>query len=207
MVDSVFFDSDGDGLPDTSASPAGRPRQSRMLIYRGVLAVEVARAEDAAKAFLAQVEAWGGYLQSQSGTRLSVRLPAEHFDAAFASVKGTGRVLNEQRSASDVTEEFVDLGIRLDNAKRSRERLIELLQKADKVEDMLKIENELRRLTEEIERMEGRMKFLRDQVAMATLDIEFRSVADAPPPPPHRRRPSRFSWINTVGASQLMERF
>ena len=55
--------------------------------------------------------------------------------------------------------------------------------------------------------MEGRMKFLRDQVAMATLDIEFRSVAEAPPPPPHRRRPSRFRWINQVGAANLMERF
>ena len=74
-------------------------------------------------------------------------------------------------------------------------------------EDGQAIETELRRLTEEIERMEGRAKFLRDQVAMATLDIEFRAVAEAPPPPPHRRQPSRFSWINLVGASNLMERF
>ena len=118
-----------------------------------------------------------------------------------------GRVLAEQRQAEDVTEEFVDLGIRIDNARKARDRLLEILQKAEKVEDILKVEAEVRRLTDEIERMEGRKKLLADQVAMATLQATFvAKVEPAPPPPPRRSRQlSPFDWINETGPETLLE--
>ena len=108
------------------------------------------------------------------------------------------------RQAEDVTEEFVYLGIRIDNARKSRDRLLAVLQKADKVEDILKVEAELRRLTEEIERMEGRTKFLADQVALSTLSATFQAMADAPVKK-GARQPSRFPWINRIGAERVVE--
>lgn len=200
----TFEDTSGDGLPDRLASP--EPKKVRMLIYSGQVRVEVARAEDSAKAFLAKIEAWGGFLQQQTGTTVTVRVPAKHFDEAFAAVRDAGRVLSESRKAKDVTEEFVDLGIRVDNARRSRDRLLEVLKLAKEVEDILRVEKELRRLTEEIERMEGRLKFLRDQVTLSTLQAQFQSVAEAPAIR-HRRQRSRFGWINHIGADALMEGF
>lgn len=179
----------------------------RLLIQRGQVQVEVVRPEDSARDFLAKVKAAGGYLQQQAGATLTVRLPAAEFDAMFAAVKAMGRVLAEQRQADDVTEEFVDLGIRIDNARKARDRLLEILQKAEKVEDILKVEAEVRRLTDEIERMEGRKKFLADQVAMATLQATFvAKVEPAPPPPPKRSRQlSPFDWINETGPETLLE--
>lgn len=203
-LQAKLVDTTGDGLPDQLATGTARP--DRMLIYSGQVLVEVARAEDAAKDFLAKIEAWGGFLQQQSGTDLTVRLPAKHFDSAFAAAREAGRVLSEARRANDVTEEFVDLGIRVDNARRSRDRLIEILKLATEVEDILRVEKELRRLTEEIERMEGRLKFLRDQVSMATLRVQFQSIATAPPVR-HQRQRSRFGWINRIGSSNVMEGF
>ena len=158
--------------------------EERMLIQRGRVQVEVAQPEESARRFLAAIGEWGGHLQSQQSNEYTVRLPAARFEAAFAWLRAAGRVLDESRQADDVTEEFVDLGIRIDNARKGRDRLLEILQKADRVEDILKIEAELRRLTEEIERMEGRRKFLADQVAMATLTGVFeRSQASLPPQP------------------------
>ncbi|MFY9343521.1 MAG: DUF4349 domain-containing protein [Planctomycetota bacterium] len=180
--------------------------QDRLLIQEGEIRIEVARPEDVARDLLAQVTAWGGYLQRQNGSTIVVRLPAAKFDDAFAAVRAAGRVLAESRRAQDVTEEFVDLGIRLDNAKKARDRLLAILQQADKVEDILKVEVELRRLTEEIERMEGRRKFLGDQVAMATLAIVLQRKAE-PPPARRSRQWSRFEWINRVGAESMMEDF
>ncbi len=192
----------------TAGDPGGDAprRRDRMRVYSGELRVEVPRAEDAGREFLAKIESWGGYLQSQTGTALTVRVPAAHFDEAFEVARSAGRVLAENRRAADVTEEYVDLGIRADNARKSRTRLLAILEKAEKVEDILKIESELRRLTEELERMEGRLKFLADQVAMSTLTAEFRSLEQAPPPV-RKRRWSRFGWINRVGANTLMEAF
>ena len=191
---------------EASESPVP-PKAERLLIQRGAIHIEVARPEDAQRAFVAKVQEWGGYLQNQAGTTLTVRLPAAKFDEAFALARSSGRVLTESREADDVTEEYVDLGIRLDNAKKSRDRLLEILQKADKVEDILKVEAELRRLTEEIERMEGRRKFLADRVAMATLTIGFHAAAEAPAPAKRARQHSRFDWINRVGAESMLGDF
>ena len=181
----------------------GSRGKERMLVHRGDVRVEVARPEEAMAGFRDQVVAWGGHLQSQTDHTLVVRVPVQHFEAAFSLVKQAGRVLSELRQAEDVTEEFVDLGIRLDNARKSRDRLLEILQKADKVEDILKIEAELRRLTEEIERMEGRKKFLADQVALSTLSATFQALADAPVKK-GRGQASRFPWINQIGADRLV---
>lgn len=190
-------------VESAATSHPTQPAAQRLLIQKGDVTVEVARPDDVAREFQAKVVAWGGFLQQQYGSSLVLRLPAERFEEAFAAAKVLGRVLAESRAADDVTEEFVDLGIRLDNAKKSRDRLLEILQKADKVEDILRVETELRRLTEEIERMEGRIKFLRDQVAMATLRVTLKATS-APPPPKRSRQRSRFHWVNQVGAEQML---
>ena len=194
-------DASGTAPTETTSPPAVQ----RLLVQKGDVRVEVARPDDVAREFQAKVTDWGGFLQQQSGNNMVLRLPAARFEEAFAAAKALGRVLGESRSADDVTEEFLDLGIRLDNAKKSRDRLLEILQKAEKIEDILRVETELRRLTEEIERMEGRIKFLRDQVAMATLRLTLQPTSEPPPPPKRARQRSRFDWINRVGAEQMMQ--
>ena len=63
-------------------------------------------------------------------------------------------------------------------------------------------------VTEEIERMEGEQRFLADQVAMSTIAATFRSTVAAPPPTrPRRREPSRFDWLESIGAERVMEGF
>lgn len=190
----------------TSGQVQASAPAERLLVQRGEVQLEVARPEESMARFLGAVKEWGGYLQSQTGQQVTVRLPAKHFDEAFVQLRGYGRVLGESREATDVTEEFTDLGIRIDNARKSLDRLREILQKADKVEDILRIEEQMRRLTEEIERMEGRRKLLADQVVMATLRASFQAVAEAPPVK-RSRQPSRFGWINAVGAERLMGDF
>lgn len=202
---------------DEDAAPAEASRwrseekrgkaEERLLIQRGELQIEVPRPDDAMRAFVAAAQQHGGHLQNQTGSRVVVRVPAAKFDELFEFARGQGRVLAESRSADDVTEEFVDLGIRLDNARKARERLTEILQKADKVEDILRVEAELRRLTDEIERMEGRRKFLADQVAMATLTVRYDATREAPPPPRRQKQPSRFWWVNRIDVDAMRRDF
>lgn len=201
-----------DEVRDDAGATADRNRTDaagaveRMLVQRGQLRLEVARPAEALREFVARVAECGGFLQSQQGNTVVVRVPAPRFDELYAAGKAMGRVLAESREASDVTEEFLDLGIRIDNARKARDRLLAVLAQAQRVEDILKIEAELRRLTEEIERMEGRRKFLADQVAMATLQVGF--VAPTEPPPSQRRRAkSRFPWLDRVGPEAVMGGF
>lgn len=189
-----------------AAAPDAGTAVDRMLVYRGQIRVEVSKPDDVMASFRAQVAAWGGHLQRQTNRTVVVRVPSKRFEEAFAWVRSSGRVLSEVRETDDVTEEFIDLGIRLDTARKARERLLEVLKKAEKVEDVLKVEAELRRLTDEIERMEGRRKLLADQVDMSTLEATFQPLTEVPVAK-RSRQPSRFAWINRIGAERVMEDF
>jgi len=177
----------------------------RLIIYTAGLRVRVSNLESAKKKYVALVASVGGYLQSQEDQTLTCRVPAGSFDDAVGQIRDYGIVLKESINAQDITREFLDLEIRLDNAVKSRERLLELLQKADKVADLLAVEKELKRLTEEIERFKGQLRYFRDQVAFSTISVTFNG-------PPSANRPqervySRFSWINQIGVDYVLQQF
>lgn len=189
----------------TVADPdAGEAAADRLMVHRGRLGVAVARVDEAIEQFLAQVQSWGGYLAQRVNASVTCRVPAARFHEAVTMLRGYGRVTHESIEAQDVTKQHMDLALRLDNARRARERLLALLEKAAVVKDVLEIENALRRLTEEIERMEGELKFLDDQVAMATLTAEFQAVSL---PGGQRQAASRFAWINQVGVEHVRRAF
>ena len=100
----------------------------------------------------------------------NLRLPAAQLDAAIAELKTLGRVESESQSGQDVTAQYVDLEARLSNARKTEQRLIDLLQqRTGKLSDVLEVETELSRVREEIERMEGERRLLSKQVEYATL--------------------------------------
>ena len=82
--------------------------------------------------------------------------------------------------AVDATREFQDLRIRLDTAEKALQRLVDLLEKAGNVEEVLLIEKEIHRLTEEVERLKGTLRHLADRIAFSTIEVEFRSSASEP---------------------------
>jgi hypothetical protein len=182
------------------------PAQERLVVYTGNLRLDVPRPEESVARLVARTAELGGHLSQQTDATVTVRVPSKHFDTLFAELRGYGRVLAESRQANDVTAEFTDLGIRLENARKGRERLLALLERAEKMEDILKIEEQLRRLSEEIERIEGQKRLLADQIAMATLTAQFRATA-AQAPTTKRRGPSRFPWVNAMGPEIMRREF
>ena len=87
--------------------------------------------------------------------------------------KTSNRLIVETISGQDVTEEFVDIETRLKTKKEVEKRYIEFLSRAKNIEEILKIENELRVIREEIEAKEGRLKFLNDRVAYSTINLNI----------------------------------
>jgi hypothetical protein len=130
---------------------------------------------------LARVEAigreLGGFLAKRDDRSIVIRVPAAAFDEAVKRVETVGDMLHRNVAAEDVTEEFRDLEIRLKSARAVQARLTELLSKAVKVEESIAIEKELDRVSGEIERVEGRMKYLRDRAAFSTITVRFEPKA------------------------------
>lgn len=113
----------------------------------------------------------GGKDQIRQAT-LEIKIPSAKYDEAVSSLSAIGKVETVNSSAQDVGEEYVDISARVTNAKRLEERLINLLaNRTGKLDEVLRVERELARVREEIERYEGRLRYLSSRAAMSTLSI------------------------------------
>lgn len=158
-----------------------------MVIRIGQAFIEVDKVDPAilkVRQLAAQV---GGYItnSSISGGRDQIRqatfelkIPAPKYDEAVGLLSTIGKVETVSSTAQDVGEEFVDVTARVTNSKRLEERLISLLaNRTGKLDEVLRVERELARVREEIERYEGRLRYLSARVAMSTLTITVHEPA------------------------------
>jgi len=186
-----------DGASEGSASPEKSPpdvetQQARMIIYTAQLGLLVFKVEEKLDEAAAMGKEHGGWIQQSTSSSLTIRVPAEKFEALLEGLQDLGDVSHKNVVGNDVTEEFFDLQIRMKNAMVLRDRFIALLAQAKSVEASIAIEKELARLTEQIERMKGRSRFLRDQSAYSTITIDFQPKQASVRP---GRIPLPFDWL------------
>jgi predicted nucleic acid-binding Zn-ribbon protein len=117
-------------------------------------------------------------------------------------IEKLGDVLNRNVVAEDVTEQYMDAEVRLKNARAVRDRLQQLLEKATKVEDSLAIEKELTRIGNEIETLEGKLKYLRDRAQYSTITVRFQPKASDTVKPSVRLP---VDWLNQLGLGRLLD--
>jgi hypothetical protein len=167
--------------PSQSAAIASARLNPTMLIRNGQASVEVAKLDPAIARVRQLAAQLGGYVANSSivggrdqvrSATLELKIPAARFDQAVNGLSGIGKVESVTSTAEDVGEEFVDISARVTNAKRLEERLVSLLERrTGKLEDVLAVERELARVREEIERYEGRLRYLSTRVAESTLSV------------------------------------
>ncbi|HED24146.1 MAG TPA: DUF4349 domain-containing protein [Firmicutes bacterium] len=113
----------------------------------------------------------------QYGANLTLRVPENRFDAVMEQLEDLGKVNNTQTGMDDVTMQYIDLESRLNNQKAQEERLVEILEMAENVEEVLEVEKELARVRGEIESMTSQLNYLKDQVTYGTIFLNLREEA------------------------------
>jgi hypothetical protein len=168
-------------MPASAIMAAQPSAAASMLIRNGYAGIEVDSLDPAMErvrtlaqrvgGFIANTTVQGGRNELRSAS-LEVKVPAARFDEAISGLAPIGKVESVNISAEDVGEQFVDLSARVENARRLESRLIALLaNRTGKLQEVLSVERELARVREEIERYEGRLRFLGARVATSTLTI------------------------------------
>lgn len=110
-----------------------------------------------------------------------IRVPSERFEIALDEIRGLGRVDRETVSGEDVGQEFVDLQARLRNLQAQEAVLLRLFDDAQSVADTIRIQSELSGIQLEIERLEGRLRYLQDQTSLATISASLAEEGLTPP--------------------------
>jgi hypothetical protein len=152
-----------------------------MLIRHGEASLEVIRLDDALAKVRQNASQFGGFVantairngkEEHPSATIQIRVPSAQFDGLLATLGTVGKVETVTANVQDVGEEYVDMGARATNARRMEARLIEMLAtRTGKLADVLTVEQELRRVREEIERYEARIRFLEKHASVSSLDI------------------------------------
>lgn len=172
------------GGPTPTAAPVGAPGlellPERMIVRTGDMTLMV---EDVVKAMdeVARLAVeHGGYVISTSvqggeaakrGT-ISFRVPPQQFDSTILTLRDMAvRVMSETTSTQDVTQEYVDLESRLRSLEATEKQLLTFMQRAQTIDDILKVQRELNTVRGQIEQTKGRMQYLERTSAMSLVNV------------------------------------
>ena len=221
-------------VEDSSAKTAGAPQTSPgnaktapdakngttadapdvLVMYTGdvTMAVDGGKIADTIDRITDIAESVGGHLGARKDQGVMVQVPSARFRETLGKIAALGDVAHESVTAEDVSEEYHDAEVRLANLKATRQRLQDFLAKSGNMNDMLTLEHELERVTMEIDRIEGRMRFLREHTAFSTLTValiarpngQVVAGGGAKPIPARRVMQLKAEWLDAMGVPNLV---
>ncbi|HKB18628.1 MAG TPA: DUF4349 domain-containing protein [Candidatus Dormibacteraeota bacterium] len=140
------------------------------------------------------VESEGGYIagtDAQAGPStnpqdstirtgvISFMVPAAHFDATIDELSKVGKVQSEHITGTDVSAQYVDLNARLANAEAQHQAMLALLARAQNINDIIAVQNQIGQITAQIEQLKGQIKYLNDNTSYSQVAVTL-TEAGAP---------------------------
>jgi hypothetical protein len=172
-----------------------------LLIYTAQLGLSVHQVTEKMDRVEAIARELGGFLASRSDNEIRIRVPSQQFQTAMEQIQALGNVVSRRIDVEDVTEEFHDVEVRISTLEAMRRRFEDLLRQANNVEAALAVQRELERVTVELERLRGRLRYLGNQVAFSTITVRFQERADTTEP--DFQLP--FQWLQNLGLQRLLQ--
>jgi hypothetical protein len=158
---------------------------NRMITYSVSLELSVKNTEETRKILIERVKEYKGFIVRESENYITTRIPAENMDNFIVSAKSLGKIEDESKTGTDITDQYRDNIIRLESLRNIRDRYLALLEKANSVSDILNIEKELERINTQIELLEGKIKYAELSVAYSDITVRFKEKA----------KPGPVGWI------------
>src|SRR5213083_2639139 len=166
--------------PGETPAPA---QANRKLIRNAAVQLEIVSFDDAVQKITALANEERGYVATTSSEKQAngklrgtviVKVLPENLDRFLQKVRGLGELMNQTLGTEDVTKAYLDTDARLKNAHVMEQRLVDMLKtKTGKVSDLLQVEKELGRVREDIEKMQGELKYWDSQVQFSTVTVSL----------------------------------
>jgi hypothetical protein len=171
---------------DTAASSA--EAADRKIIRNANLTMEVKSTSDMQHKVTSIAESHGGFVVTSEAkqredadpakrtldVKLVVRVPSERFGSALDQIRGLATALREENvTGQDVTEEFIDLEARIRTQRALELQFLEIMKQARKVEDALEVQRQIADVRTDIEKLEGRKRFLENRASLSTIVVSL----------------------------------
>lgn len=180
---------------ETAAQGMPAPPDARKIIRHAHMDLETMEYDAALAGIQRMVADAGGYIESQSqggGTsyasrgryqeeryaNIQARVPSEKLDEVISSVGGLCNVLSQSESMDDITDSYYDSQARLSTLQIQEERLLAILEKAERLEDVITLESALSDVRYQIESLTAAIRRMDSQVAYSYLNISLQEVVE-----------------------------
>lgn len=175
---------------DSSSTAAQNDLSARKMIRTANLSVETKTFDEFMAKLEANILAMGGYLSSSSingqsyhaekirYANLTVRIPSETYDAFVSGISGYGNVTNRSESVNDVTMAYVDTESRIKAYETEYATLLEILDKADSLNDVLVIQNRITEVTYQLESYRSQLRKYDDLISYCTVHLNVNEVVE-----------------------------
>ena len=157
----------------------------RMVTYSVSLKLSVKNPDETRAMLLKQVKNNNGFIVKETENFIMMRIPSANMDNFINNARILGKIENETKTGTDITDQYRDNVIRLESLKSVRDRYLTLLNKANAVNDILSIEKELERVNTQIEILEGKIKYAESSVTYSSITVLFGEKA----------KPGPVGWI------------
>lgn len=162
----------------------------RKIIRNADLTIEVASPTDTQHRIVSIAERHGGFIvtseakQREGGDpakrtldiKLVVRIPENQFGPTLDQIRGlTTNLTHENITGQDVTEEFIDLEARIKAQKALEGQFMQIMKQTGKITDALEVQSQLADVRSEIERLEGRKRFLENRSSLSTITVNIQA--------------------------------
>lgn len=161
-----------------SKSEANPNDQPRIILYNAQLSLLVDSVKTIKDRALSIMVSYKGYMVSSTNTSLQMRVPSSSLNSVLTNFKQLGKVNYENINGVDVTDTYYDIKIRLENAEKTRNRYLELLNQAKNVSEILKVEKELERLNGVIDSYKGSIKRYDQENQYSLITLRFYTKQD-----------------------------
>ncbi|MDX2294503.1 MULTISPECIES: DUF4349 domain-containing protein [Streptomyces] len=173
---------EADAKPGATKPGGTRAPTVQHLIRTASLSVEVERVAETAGRVRAVATAAGGRVESESTERvderydhstLVLRVPQDRYDQVLADLAGTGKLLSREAKAQDVTDQVVDVESRIATRRASVARVRTLMDRAERLADVVTLEGELSRRQADLEALLAQRASLKDRTSLATITVSL----------------------------------
>ncbi len=147
------------------------------IVYNAKMTMAVNNQDTAAKYIQKVIAQNEGRLFKRDGYQFTFKLNPDKLESAMDLISLLGEVKERNVRSNDVTSSYYDTKVRLENAIKVRERYLKLLDRANTIDEILRVERELERINKQIDLLTGQMNLMKSLVAKATLDLELKKDA------------------------------
>lgn len=184
---------------ETAAEPVPEPKPSEQkLVYRGDLSVETLNYEETVKNVRTYVQKYNGLIEyeneydndygwytsdykgrtSSRSINMTVRIPTESFSKFIEDMEGTGKIVNRSTSIENITRRYNDTSVRVKALKEQQERLLEMMEKAQTIEEMIAVEQRLTEVQTDLNILQTQLNEMDTDVYYSTVTVNVREVIE-----------------------------